>query len=34
MSDVYVPEGVIRGIDDVIEGRTMDGHDLDEALSF
>lgn len=29
-----VPEGVLSGIEDIEEGRTMDGDDLDNALSW
>lgn len=29
-----VPEGVLRGIDDVAEGRTMSEEDLDAVLKF
>jgi len=34
MSEVYVPKEVLEGIDDAINGRTMDADDLDEALRF
>lgn len=29
-----VPVEVLEGIDDAVEGRTMDGDDLDDALLF
>lgn len=29
-----VPAEVLEGIDDAVEGRTMDGDDLDDALLF
>ena len=32
--DWLVPAGVLRGIEDIYEGRTADGDDLDDALSF
>lgn len=30
----YVPEGVLEGIEDIAEGRTMSGEDLDDVLKF
>lgn len=32
--DVYVPEGVMQGIEDIAAGRTADEDDLDDALNF
>lgn len=29
-----VPEGVLKGIEDIAEGRTLSGEQLDEALDF
>lgn len=31
---VYVPEGVLKGIEDVAEGRTLSDEEFDEALDF
>ncbi|MCU4799808.1 hypothetical protein OB920_05445 [Halobacteria archaeon HArc-gm2] len=32
--DPTVPAGVLEGIEDIAEGRTADGDDLDEALDL
>lgn len=32
--DIYVPEGVMQGIEDIAAGRTADEDDLDDALNF
>lgn len=31
---LHIPKEVLEGIDDIVEGRTMDGDDLDDALSW
>jgi hypothetical protein len=30
----YVPEGVLKGIEDVAEGRTLSDEEFDEVLEF
>lgn len=32
--DAYVPEGVLEGIEDVLEGRTVSDGELDDAIKF
>lgn len=32
--EVSVPEGVLKGIEDIAEGRTLSDEELDEVLKF
>lgn len=32
--ETYVPEGVLKGIEDIAEGRTLSDEELDDVLKF
>lgn len=33
-AEAFVPEGVLKGIEDIAEGRTLSDEDLDDVLKF